>query len=536
MEYTFQTGGQYMVVVGGPDGWWVDPFNPSVRGAWDQGTYSLTLARINAAAPVVSSSSFDFDTRQSFSFTFNTPVLPWELAGGVRLTNLTSGAQVDPSSIDVNYNVQTRTATYTLHNASTILADGNYQVTLLGSHVVNADGVAMSADYTYANFFLAADANRDRHVDAADQAILNAHLGQNDHQFSHGDFNYDGVINAADQAILAAQMRLWLPQQGTLDLPATSGNDGLRLVNETASMLDIFISAAGPGVTWRVPRGTYTFVNFNAGAGDDVITLDYSNGAPLTTTGMHYDGGTGTDTFNVLGTSGPDIAEFDATSFAFSQGGGTAHENVENVSFDGKGGWDRLTIESRTVTLPTTQHLQSLTINGGIASAATGGNALIVTRDLALIGSGKLDLNDNDFIWDYTGTSKLAAVQALINAARSGGAWSGVGITSTSARTRAQHNTTLGAMEATDFKSIYGSGAAFDGEPIDTTAVVVKYTYYGDTDFNGKVNFDDYVRTDAGFNNHRSGWLNGDFDGNGRVNFDDYVLIDLAFNTQSGVL
>jgi hypothetical protein len=66
--------------------------------------------------------------------------------------------------------------------------------------------------------------------------------------------------------------------------------------------------------------------------------------------------------------------------------------------------------------------------------------------------------------------------------------------------------------------------------------VLVKYTYYGDTDFNGRVNFDDYVRTDAGFNNHASGWLNGDFDLNGIVNFDDYVLIDLAFSTQSGTL
>ena len=64
----------------------------------------------------------------------------------------------------------------------------------------------------------------------------------------------------------------------------------------------------------------------------------------------------------------------------------------------------------------------------------------------------------------------------------------------------------------------------------------MKYTYYGDTDFNGVVNFDDYSRTDAGFNNGRTGWLNGDFDGNGIVNFDDYSLIDLAFNTQGSPL
>jgi hypothetical protein len=34
----------------------------------------------------------------------------------------------------------------------------------------------------------------------------------------------------------------------------------------------------------------------------------------------------------------------------------------------------------------------------------------------------------------------------------------------------------------------------------------------GDTDLSGLINFDDYVRTDSGFNNHRSGWTNGDFD------------------------
>src|SRR5689334_13064255 len=91
-------------------------------------------------------------------------------------------------------------------------------------------------------------------------------------------------------------------------------------------------------------------------------------------------------------------------------------------------------------------------------------------------------------------------------------------------------------MEASDYKSIYGASATFDGEWLDNSMVLVKYTYYGDTDFNGKVNFDDYVRTDNGFNNHLSGWANGDFDLNGHVNFDDYVLIDLAFNTQSGTL
>jgi len=99
-----------------------------------------------------------------------------------------------------------------------------------------------------------------------------------------------------------------------------------------------------------------------------------------------------------------------------------------------------------------------------------------------------------------------------------------------------QHNTTLGRLEGSEYDALYGAATLFDGRAVDNTAVIVKYTWYGDTDLNGVVDFDDYSRTDSGFNLGRTGWLNGDFDGNGVVDFDDYSLIDLAFNTQSGVL
>jgi photosystem II stability/assembly factor-like uncharacterized protein len=175
---------------------------------------------------------------------------------------------------------------------------------------------------------------------------------------------------------------------------------------------------------------------------------------------------------------------------------------------------------------------------GGRVNLIAGGEKLLLATSLSLAAGAKLDLFDNDLILDYSASrsSALDAIQALINSARSGGSWLGDGITSTSAGTNPSHNTTLGAMDAGDFRSIYGANATFHGHTIDETAVIVKYTYYGDADFNGRVNFDDYVRADTGFNNHRSGWTNGDFDGNGAVNFDDYVLIDLAFNTQSGTL
>jgi hypothetical protein len=91
-------------------------------------------------------------------------------------------------------------------------------------------------------------------------------------------------------------------------------------------------------------------------------------------------------------------------------------------------------------------------------------------------------------------------------------------------------------LEAGELRSISPINPHFNGEPIAGNSVLIKYTYYGDTDFNGIVDFDDYSRIDAGFNQHRTGWLNGDFDGNGQVDFNDYSLIDRAFNVQSEVL
>jgi hypothetical protein len=159
--------------------------------------------------------------------------------------------------------------------------------------------------------------------------------------------------------------------------------------------------------------------------------------------------------------------------------------------------------------------------------------ALKVSGDLA--NTGTIDVSGG-LIVDYTTTSPIDTIEAQIANARNGGAWDQSGITSSAARDATPANTTLGVMEASDYQAIHGTGATFFNLPIDNTSVLVKYTYYGDTDFNGVVDFDDYVRLDAGFNGGLSGWLNGDFDLNGVIDFDDYVLIDAAFNGQSGPL
>ena len=90
--------------------------------------------------------------------------------------------------------------------------------------------------------------------------------------------------------------------------------------------------------------------------------------------------------------------------------------------------------------------------------------------------------------------------------------------------------------EASGVLNYTGSSALFDGQTVDSTAVLVKYTYTGDADLNGHIDGDDYFRVDLGFNSGVPSYLHGDFDLNGRIDADDYFLVDYNFIKQGTFL
>jgi uncharacterized delta-60 repeat protein len=147
--------------------------------------------------------------------------------------------------------------------------------------------------------------------------------------------------------------------------------------------------------------------------------------------------------------------------------------------------------------------------------------------------TGTLDLTSNDLV--VVGGS-LATVTDQIRQAFAGGTWigGGGGITSSAAAASANHLMGLGVIVNT----APGGGPLYtslDGLPLTATDVLVRYTFYGDTNLDGVVDAADYSRIDAGFIGHLSGWANGDFNHDGVVDGSDYTLMDNAFNVQTGM-
>jgi hypothetical protein len=197
--------------------------------------------------------------------------------------------------------------------------------------------------------------------------------------------------------------------------------------------------------------------------------------------------------------------------------------------------------------LNASEHVLSLTLNGtGSALMTPTANKLLVTNSLTMNNNAKLDLADNDMIVQADAATRqtvLNTVTARIAAARNTGSiWSGRGITTSIAPTVAKGITGLAVMlNDNDLGSpLYNS---FDGEAVDKNSVLVKYTWNGDTDVNGKIDADDYFYVDRGFASRADplspfskGYHNGDLDYNGTIDADDYFLIDNAYLNQAGTL
>ena len=260
-------------------------------------------------------------------------------------------------------------------------------------------------------------------------------------------------------------------------------------------------------------------------------------------------------------TSGALTSSNDGRMYAASYGFNVAAANTGTVSanlFDGAGGATSVTksgggfvrmsgvsnaytgatnVTAGTLQLASTGILpaaSAIAVSGtGVLDIQSGrAAAMLVSSPISAAGSGAVDVNDNDLVIAAAANTQ-AQVETLVRNGRNGGNWLGSGLVSTNARNLS--TTGLGVLSGAEYSSVGGTGV-FNGTNYAAGDTLVKYTWNGDANFDGRVTFDDYVKIDTGFNTGLTGWLNGDFNLSGAVNFDDYVLIDIAFNQQNGTL
>ena len=300
------------------------------------------------------------------------------------------------------------------------------------------------------------------------------------------------------------------------DANGTPAGDRLRLIGTNTAdniMLTDSHYRVNPAGSFNQASGMYGVeqVVIDAGAGDDVLELPAAVAAAVTFNGQTS---ATADSINLLGGT---------RTFASDLGANTTNLQLNVAS-------------GTTAVFAASQRLHGLSLNGGSASVTPGGGKVIVTKSLHVASTSRLDLADNDLVIDYPSGgagSPMANVFPWVVTGYNGGDWLGRGIGTGAAGASGLRGLAI-AESAAAFGIAGGETAMFGSQTVDATAVLIKYTYGGDTNLDGKLDADDYGTID--FNvlvPGASGYYNGDFNFDGKIDADDYGVIDFNILAQT---
>ena len=133
--------------------------------------------------------------------------------------------------------------------------------------------------------------------------------------------------------------------------------------------------------------------------------------------------------------------------------------------------------------------------------------------------TGTLDLNQDKLVVDYTGSSPFANLWEAVDSAYGGGTWNGTGITSATAAANNDYAIAIGEA------SVLGR-TSYGNLPVDSTAVLLGFTWGGDADMDGDVDDDDSdILLDHFGDPGTFYWTDGDFNYDNTVTLADYNIL-----------
>lgn len=340
-----------------------------------------------------------------------------------------------------------------------------------------------------------------------------------------------GITDAAGNALAVGASVGWVNNT----VAGTSNADTISLVRNASNPAAVDVTVNGSTYTVGLAGLGQLIVNGVAGA--DSITLDLSAGTPVfdASAGLTIDADAASS-LTMIGSAGDDSFVLSDTSGTLNGMSVTLVNTPAGLVVNGGTGNDALSLTNRSIafagdaaattanltlnlgagasaTFEATQHLAALNLSDDASAVLTpGGGKALVTDGLSVTGTASLDLADGDMTVNAAMTSDQ--MSQLLASGR---------VFSSTAVADIDHVTGLGYALASDLG--LGSGA-----------MLVKYTYLGDTDLDGRVTADDLARIDRGRAKGLGTWLWGDANYDGVVDGVDVTLAHAAFRDQGTVL
>lgn len=287
------------------------------------------------------------------------------------------------------------------------------------------------------------------------------------------------------------------------NLTASSGTQGIILNGGTLGM------AAGTNPV--ISQTTAGLVIYTSSAGGTVVPVLVSNGGLLAKigpgdlrlrNGANY-GPSATTSGFVTVSAGRLILEADSQLGDLSILSGSAVRLPTPATFG----------TTRTVT------------TGALKIETDSGAQLILSKSTGAVITGAI----NNVVG--VNVAGVDGVRAVLQSGYAGGAWTGGGIVAGTAAA----GQGVGYLPAAVYQALHSTNT-FQGVTLSGTEVVLRFTYFGDTQLNGTVSAVDFAQMDAAYlkgmtNAH---WQNGDFNYDGVVDVNDFALATAGYNAYTG--